>query len=905
MPDPDQSHSPSTIVPEPKAITVAKAALESGGLAPVELLDLSGELKRIMSFTYARRVLERAAADCGPEIPSEIRLKIHQQWSLCTYKDTDLPADARLDRALDILELVEDLRTTEDQETLGLIGSIYKQKWQIDNQKQQLERSLLYYERGYKFGAENDQGYTGINAAFVLDLLAGIEEEDAARASVVAPGAAARRKKAEGIRLDVIEKIVPVINELDATSPGREWLYSVVAEAYFGLRQYEEAIVWLERGRTKRREELGEIPPWEEESTINQLARLSIAQQPSNLSADEFERTEAWRALQRVFGNHPAAVRTAFIGKIGLALSGGGFRAALFHIGTLARLAELDVLRHVEVISGVSGGSIIGAHYYLEVRELLKSKTDAEITKKDYIDLVARIEKEFLAGVQSNIRVRVAAAFTTNLKMIFSSKYSRTKRAGELYEEKIFSRVDDKEGQDPRWLNELNIFPNGEGPNFAPKLHNWKRSAKAPVLVLNAATLNTGHTWQFTTTWMGEPPSSIDIEVDTNDQLRRMYYREAPAEHQRIRLGHAVAASACVPGLFEPLSLENLYPDRVVRLVDGGVCDNQGMSSLLEQNCTVILVSDGSGQMTSEKIPSNGPLGVPLRSNSILQSRIRDAQYHDLERRRRSSLLRGLMFIHLKEDLDSPRIDWIGSKDKMDGGSADPSSAADQDQTGYGIAKDIQQCLAGTRTDLDSFTDLEAYALMTSAYCMTERAFEKRMCVEGFSDGGTRHEWKFLQIQSGLASHGAEYDYVRKLLGVSKSLAFKVWKQSRILKVIAIILGLGALALAVWLSFRYANAKIVPALTLYDIGRAIFGMAMVTLAAYLFGSLFGRAIKWRETLVRMAIGITVSLFGWAVAGLHLLIFDRMFLKRGSLASFLAQRKPIASTDHIRTEESLR
>ena len=47
--------------------------------------------------------------------------------------------------------------------------------------------------------------------------------------------------------------------------------------------------------------------------------------------------------------------------KLGLALSGGGFRASLFHIGVLARMAELDLLRHVGVLSTVSGGSIIGA----------------------------------------------------------------------------------------------------------------------------------------------------------------------------------------------------------------------------------------------------------------------------------------------------------------------------------------------------------------------------------------------------------------------------------------------------------------------------------------------------------------------------------------------------------------
>jgi len=51
--------------------------------------------------------------------------------------------------------------------------------------------------------------------------------------------------------------------------------------------------------------------------------------------------------------------------KLGLALSGGGSRAAFFHIGVLASMAEVGLLRQVEVISTVSGGSIVGALYYL------------------------------------------------------------------------------------------------------------------------------------------------------------------------------------------------------------------------------------------------------------------------------------------------------------------------------------------------------------------------------------------------------------------------------------------------------------------------------------------------------------------------------------------------------------
>src|SRR5947207_13666465 len=49
--------------------------------------------------------------------------------------------------------------------------------------------------------------------------------------------------------------------------------------------------------------------------------------------------------------------------KIGLALSGGGSRAIAFHLGCLRALDDLDLLSRVDVLSTISGGSVIGAYY--------------------------------------------------------------------------------------------------------------------------------------------------------------------------------------------------------------------------------------------------------------------------------------------------------------------------------------------------------------------------------------------------------------------------------------------------------------------------------------------------------------------------------------------------------------
>ncbi len=645
---------------EAKKILREKLTPETG-----KLLQLVRSLKAELKFTFARRLLARAAQfeniDQDPNY-----VKVFQEFALCTYKDEDLPADERLDRALRILREVADFETTKDQETLGLLGGIHKRKWEVDNQRENLELSLFYYLRGYEVGPATDQGYTGINAAFVLDRLASLEQGEAKRAGKSSPIADDRRKQATAIRNDIVNQVSPFVDDPEHNwVAAKWWYYATIAEAYFGLGKYDEAVKWIHRGMRDAKP----VYEWELETFARQLAAIARIQLGEELELSDFEKTPAWSALDRAFGGADAVPRTAFAGKIGLALSGGGFRASLYHLGVLARLAELDVLRRVDVLSCVSGGSIVGAYYYLEVRKLLQTETDSAITRDHYIQIVDKMIEKFVAGVKMNIRTRVALNPIKNFRMFWSEEYSRTARAAELFEKHLYSLVTDDQ---QRLLSQLKTSPLTEhetgkpAPNtkFSPKYQNWRRNAKVPILVLNAATLNTGHTWQFTATWMGEAPGAIDSEIDGNERLRRMYYGQAPEGYKTFSLGRAVGASAAVPGVFEPLTMDNLYDGRIVRLVDGGVTDNQGVASLLEQDCKVILVSDASGQMESQPASSRGIVGNLLRTNDIFQARIRQTQYQNLKGRRRSNLIRGFMFVHLKGGLESDPVNWKDADDK-------------------------------------------------------------------------------------------------------------------------------------------------------------------------------------------------------------------------------------------------
>jgi predicted acylesterase/phospholipase RssA len=908
----------------------ARTILRGGAADPQQVYRLAMALKdKEREFGWARKLLAKGRQ---PEPPEPLlRRKLRQRHALCTYKDPGLPTAYRLDRALAILQEGEDLRRTKDQETLGLAGAIHKRKWELDGQKSHLERSLAYYRRGYEGGEterqgtvyqgiSGDYGYTAINAAFVMDLVADIEQREAEGAGTSSSIAAERRGVAQEIRNRIVDTL-PSLAEQDPTLNEQWWFLVTMVEALFGLGRYQDAQQWLDVADRLYRER-GQngglrIPTWERETFVRQLASL-IQLRERGLTPAELRDSEAGRSLARFLDEDEApGVFSAFVGKMGLALSGGGFRASFFHIGVLARLAELDLLRHVEVLSCVSGGSIVGAHYYLKIRKLLNEKDD-KIERQEYVTLVGELAEEFLDGVQENVRTRVGAELLTNLKMIFSRTYTRTKRAGELYEEKIYARIPDGE-RPPIYLNELLIRPGGR--NFSPKDDNWKRKAKVPIIIINAATLNTGHNWQFTATWMGESAAAIDAEIDGNPRLRRMYYREAPDDYKKMRLGEAVAASAAVPGLFPPIVFPELYEDKdglawgprkgrltkqgshpvTVRLVDGGVHDNQGNVGLIEQGCNVVVVSDAGGHLDGLPEPGEGLLGVLLRSQGIQNARIRDAQYRDLKGRRSGSLLRNMTFLHLKAGLGVDPVDWIDCLDPPDPDAS--SGAARGPLTDYGISKDIQRLVSGIRTDLDSFSDAEAFALMTSGYRMAEGELHKTMRDLIGDSVPQPVQWPFLAVEDAMRRGGVRSD-LAKILSAAKSRVFKIWRLNKVLQILgflviaAAVVGLG---LALW------ALRDQPILTL----GAIFWVLVTVVLGLLLGKGLLKLLRWRSTLrdmvVRVGFGTAMSLGGFLAARLHLAVFDRWYLKRGrvprDMGSAPDSRHPVETRKERQTESA--
>lgn len=701
-----------------KGVDRARSFLGGENLAFAEANVLWRKLKATSEFALARMVLQRMRLDPdriidGVPADPEVRNELCREEALLTSKDIELNAAVRHDLALKLLANrfnMDDRSLDGDSETLGIAGGICKRRWNDLGQFADLKRAAEFYERGAKGGLGKD-AYAHINAAFLEDVLASAGDDPTAR-----------RGRAKELR----KRIVGELEALDVW-----WNAATRAEAFVGLGDYRTATSELKRV-TKR------PALWELQTTAQQLAHLAHLHEPR-----PFDKAEVREFFEALLPGAEDAVRSVSVGKIGLALSGGGFRASFFHLGVLAFLAERNVLRNIDVLSCVSGGSIVGASYWLALRARLRDPRPMKHC--DYLLLVRDLIRNFQDSVAGNLRrqvqpsiIRVIWGFLIGMKGMMDSE--KTARALE----RLFY-LPKWQGNGPIYMHDLIFTPADYNSDltgsdcFNPGRHNWLRAHKVPALILNATTVNTGHAWQFTSTWMGEAPWSI---YETADSVRRLQWSDYNvAAGWKIELGRAVAASACVPGVFAPLRIDAKFEDNDIRvsLIDGGVFDNQGAVSLLASNCNVLLISDACGQLMLEKAPRRGLFGLAkyaMRAMDTLMERVRLANLADLDARRRSGLLRGLMFLHMKSGLDADVIRLSFSQDAYQLNRSPLSH--------WGVRKDFQQALAELRTDLDDFSLDESSALMACGYQMASKGFERDLAqFEAMWDPAKTHDWPF------------------------------------------------------------------------------------------------------------------------------------------------------------------
>ncbi|PWA08700.1 patatin-like phospholipase family protein [Flavobacterium laiguense] len=874
-----------------QAIEFAKNYLRGEDISnSIHFEDLYSKLIQYEQFGYATEILLEKIADNEAD-GVEIKLSNYQDLAENIYKDTTLSSYFKFEKAINILKSFCDLEHTKNCKTLSLAGEVYKHKWKFDHQFHNLLQSRAYYKKGYliwkskshkSIHAETDCINTAVNYAHINELIVIENLERLSETSEITSETIKRFETAQDIRREIIHAY------LDDTGTGKplfraeieakEKLYPALAEAFFGLRKYKEALYFIMLHTAGKKEN------WQIKSFSKQIYNLSYYQRIEKnqlaTNIDPFQKEEIIeedlnRCLMALnLRSDTVHSKQKKQSKVGLGLSGGGFRAALFHIGVLAALADKGKLKDIEVISCVSGGSIIGAFYYLKIKQLFENKADKDIVHEDYVKLVKEIEKEFLDAVQRNIRMRLLTSFSKNIEMLKEGSYSRSNRLGELYEQYFYKPLMAKslkfKNTDSIYLSDLLITPfNNDKFDFSND--NWKRTNKVPQLILNATSVNTGHNWQFTASWMGEPPTYISDDFDVKPRLRRMYYDNAPDGYKKFSLGYAVAASSCVPVLFEPLVLKGLYKNFDLELIDGGVHDNQGIASILEQECNEIIISDGSAQMKNNDKNTANPVSLFFRVDTILQERLREIQLQDLKARKYSSIVNKLNIIHLKNGLSQLPVSWIDCTDVNRSLLYDKEIEDENSLLKYGVMTKIQKGLSEVRTDLDSFNDIEAYALMYSGY--------QQVMHDHSGDNLKKTNWKFLKVADSCALPAKDKQLVKQLK-VSCFVPFKIIRLSKAFNYS--VLGLGGVLLLYILFVLIVNWHNATPIWQFAISYNFIGITLIVFLVGFLSKFLAKVINI-ESIIKRKVALFFALtFGWLFSQMYILLINPLYNKLGKI-----------------------
>ena len=258
-----------------------------------------------------------------------------------------------------------------------------------------------------------------------------------------------------------------------------------------------------------------------------------------------------------------------------LCLSGGGYRAMVFHVGVLWRLYEAGLLATLQRISSVSGGSITAGVLALKWRRL--SFDPARLAADFVPEVVTPVRR--LAGETLDAEAVIIGALAPG---------SISDRVAAAYDRHLFKGAT------------LQDLPD------------------APRFVINATNVQSGALWRF------EKPYMRD-------------YRVGEVKVPTLLLAKAVAASSAFPPVLSPceLRLENddftpnsgedlQHPPFTTRVIltDGGVYDNLGLETAWKRYQT-IFVSDAGGKLAPEAEPKSDWARHAYRVLDLVDNQVR------------------------------------------------------------------------------------------------------------------------------------------------------------------------------------------------------------------------------------------------------------------------------------------
>jgi NTE family protein len=345
---------------------------------------------------------------------------------------------------------------------------------------------------------------------------------------------------------------------------------------------------------------------------------------------------------------------------IGICLSGGGYRATLFHMGALRRLNELGVLAHADLrtISSVSGGSITSAFLALAFQWPLRSIVSPQ-------DWKARFSGPLRDFTRRNIR---DGAF-------FKSILPGRTAVGGLAE---------------RYDTALRQLAGTPGPVRLGSVPS------SPGFTFCATDLAFGVNWESTAREIGDYQAGY---VPTPDSWT---------------VGLAVAASSCFPPVFQPLEVPFQLGEwergkakstnepkwraamQNLRLTDGGDYDNMGTEPVWKDH-SFVLVSDAGGLFD-------------FQADKDLLWRIQ--RYQAVQELQTRALRKRWLIASFEQGvMDGSYWSTGSARCRYD----------EHDLSGY--SKDLaQDVIAEIRTDLDAFSDAEAAVLENHGYLLADKA---------------------------------------------------------------------------------------------------------------------------------------------------------------------------------------
>src|SRR6266498_925652 len=257
--------------------------------------------------------------------------------------------------------------------------------------------------------------------------------------------------------------------------------------------------------------------------------------------------------------------------EIALSLSGGGYRAAAFHLGTLDILYRSGLLKSVRVLSTVSGGTFTGLKYAV-------SAAEGDSFEKFYRECYS-----FLA--ETNVIGRSLRGLQDERSPFSGQMPSLIRSAANVY-------------ASPHMFGDR---------TFDALLDNTSSHLKE--ISFNATEFRTGNYFRFQ-----RSESAGAIIGNRNLPVKKPVAR-------MIRLADIAAASSCFPSAFEPIRFPDdfLWPQTVeqvrsslgekfsqsIALMDGGIYDNQGVDSVLNvynregNKVGLVIISDTSQRNVS------------------------------------------------------------------------------------------------------------------------------------------------------------------------------------------------------------------------------------------------------------------------------------------------------------------